>query len=119
VLIDLRLVLDVRVRLCPTLAHRIALHLNAMRVVDKAVEDAAGQRGIADLPVSSPSHETAIECECRARRTGDGQLTAGVAAYNKQLTSTRRMNTIQVFALPEDVAGRTPLLPAPVTKGER
>ncbi|HEX4274846.1 MAG TPA: hypothetical protein VHZ74_05800, partial [Bryobacteraceae bacterium] len=44
--------------------------------------------------------------------TGDGQLTAGVAAYNKELTSTRRMNTIQVFALPADVAAQTPLLPA-------
>ncbi|HWF07260.1 MAG TPA: PQQ-binding-like beta-propeller repeat protein [Bryobacteraceae bacterium] len=44
--------------------------------------------------------------------TGDGQLTASVAAYNKALKSTRRMNTIQVFALPEDVAGKTPLLAA-------
>ncbi|MEP7355178.1 MAG: PQQ-binding-like beta-propeller repeat protein [Acidobacteriota bacterium] len=32
--------------------------------------------------------------------TGDGQLTSGVAAYNKEVKSTRRMNTIQVFALP-------------------
>lgn len=49
--------------------------------------------------------------------TGDGQLTAGVAAYNKELKSTRRMNTIQVFALPEDVAAKSPLLaPAPATK---
>jgi alcohol dehydrogenase (cytochrome c) len=44
--------------------------------------------------------------------TGDGQLTASVAAYNKALKSTRKMNTIQVFALPEDVAKQTPLLPA-------
>ncbi len=36
--------------------------------------------------------------------TGDGLLTSGVAAYNKELKSTRRMNTIQVFALPEDIA---------------
>ena len=42
--------------------------------------------------------------------TGDGQLTAGVAAYNKSITSTRKMNTIQVFALPEDVARKSPLL---------
>ena len=49
VLIDLRLVLDLGVRLCPTLTHGIALHLNAMRVVDQAVEDAVGQRWIADL----------------------------------------------------------------------
>jgi hypothetical protein len=35
-----------------------------------------------------------------------------VAAYNKALKSERRVNTIQVFALPEDVARRTPLLPA-------
>jgi PQQ-dependent dehydrogenase (methanol/ethanol family) len=45
--------------------------------------------------------------------TGDGQLTAGVAAYNKSLRSDRRVNTIQVFALSEDVAKQTPLLPAP------
>ena len=44
--------------------------------------------------------------------TGDGGLTGSVAAYNKQVKSTRRVNTIQVFALPEDVAQRTPLLPA-------
>jgi alcohol dehydrogenase (cytochrome c) len=44
--------------------------------------------------------------------TGDGQLTASVAAYNKSIKSTRKMNTIQVFALPEDVAKQTPLLPA-------
>ncbi len=51
--------------------------------------------------------------------TGDGQLTAGVAAYNKSITSTRRMNTIQVFALPEEVAKQTPLLAAAAaTKGE-
>ena len=36
--------------------------------------------------------------------TGDGQLTAGVVAYNKDSKSARKMNTIQVFALPEDVA---------------
>ncbi len=51
--------------------------------------------------------------------TGDGQLTAGVAGYNKSLKSTRKMNTIQVFALPEDVASKTPLLPAAAaTKGK-
>ena len=44
--------------------------------------------------------------------TGDGLLTAGVAAYNKSIQSTRKVNTIQVFALPEDVAKQTPLLPA-------
>ncbi len=44
--------------------------------------------------------------------TGDGLLTSGVANYNKSITSTRRKNTIQVFALPEDVAKQTPLLPA-------
>jgi len=33
-------------------------------------------------------------------------------AYNKELKSARRVNTIQVFALPEDVATQTPLLPA-------
>ena len=44
--------------------------------------------------------------------TGDGQLTASVVAYNKELKSARRTNTIQVFALPEDVASHTPLLPA-------
>lgn len=44
--------------------------------------------------------------------TGDGQLTASVAAYNKSIKSTRKMNTIQVFALPEDMAQKTPLLPA-------
>ena len=44
--------------------------------------------------------------------TGDGQLTASVVAYNKELKSTRRVNSIQVFALPEDVAKSTPLLPA-------
>ena len=43
--------------------------------------------------------------------TGDGLLTAGVAAYNKSIQSTRKVNTIQVFALPEDVAKQTPLLP--------
>ncbi len=48
--------------------------------------------------------------------TGDGQLTAGVAAYNKAITSTRRVNTIQVFALPEEVAKQTPLLPAAASK---
>ena len=49
--------------------------------------------------------------------TGDGQLTAGVAGYNKALKSTRKMNTIQVFALPEDVAGKSPLL-APAAKAK-
>jgi len=44
--------------------------------------------------------------------TGDGQLTSGVVAYNKEVKSTRRVNSIQVFALPEDVAKQTPLLPA-------
>jgi hypothetical protein len=48
--------------------------------------------------------------------TGDGLLTAGVVAYNKELKSARRVNTIQVFALPEDVAKQTPLLPAAATK---
>ena len=63
VLIDLRLVLDLGVRLCPTLAHRIALHLNAMRVVDQAGEDAVGQRGIADLLVPArDSCEVRIVC---------------------------------------------------------
>jgi len=51
--------------------------------------------------------------------TGDGLLTSGVAAYNKSITSTRRVNTIQVFALPEEVAKQTPLLPAATaTKGK-
>jgi len=50
--------------------------------------------------------------------TGDGLLTAGVAAYNKGITSTRKVNTIQVFALPEDVAKQTPLLPASNAKGK-
>lgn len=51
--------------------------------------------------------------------TGDGLLTSGVANYNKSIKSTRRMNTIQVFALPEDVAKQTPLLPAAAnTKGK-
>lgn len=51
--------------------------------------------------------------------TGDGLLTAGVVGYNKELKSTRKMNTIQVFALPEDVAKQTPLLPAAAaTKGK-
>ena len=51
--------------------------------------------------------------------TGDGQLTASVAAYNKELKSARRVNTIQVFALPEEVAKQTPLLPAAAaTKGK-
>jgi len=50
--------------------------------------------------------------------TGDGQLTSGVVAYNKELKSTRRMNSIQVFALSEDAAKQTPLLPAAAaTKG--
>jgi alcohol dehydrogenase (cytochrome c) len=50
--------------------------------------------------------------------TGDGQLTSGVAAYNKDIKSTRRVNTIQVFALPEDISKQTPLLPAAsATKG--
>jgi alcohol dehydrogenase (cytochrome c) len=44
--------------------------------------------------------------------TGDGQLTASVAAYNKEIKSTRKMNSIQVFALPENVARQTPLVPA-------
>jgi alcohol dehydrogenase (cytochrome c) len=44
--------------------------------------------------------------------TGDGQLTSSVVAYNKELKSARRVNTIQVFALPEDVASKTPLVPA-------
>jgi alcohol dehydrogenase (cytochrome c) len=43
--------------------------------------------------------------------TGDGQLTPSVVAYNKELKSARRVNTIQVFALPED-AKQPPLLPA-------
>ena len=47
--------------------------------------------------------------------SGDGQLTSGVAAYNKALKSDRRVNTIQVFALPEDVAKQTPLLPVAPT----
>ncbi len=51
--------------------------------------------------------------------TGDGLLTAGVAGYNKALTSTRRVNTIQVFALPEDVAKQTPLLAAAAGKKQR
>jgi hypothetical protein len=51
-------------------------------------------------------------CQYIAVYTGDGQLTGGVAAYNKQITSARRVNTIQVFALPEEVAKQTPLLPA-------
>ncbi len=51
--------------------------------------------------------------------TGDGLLTSGVAAYNPSITSTRRVNTIQVFALPEDVAKKTPLLSATAaTKGK-
>src|SRR5262249_47815888 len=51
--------------------------------------------------------------------TGDGQLTASVVAYNKQLKSARRVNTIQVFALPEDIAKQTPLLPtASAAKGK-
>lgn len=65
VLIDLRLVLDLGVRLCPTLAHRIALHLNAMRFVDQAVEDAVGQRGIADLLVPS---ELPVDHACSSLR---------------------------------------------------
>ena len=44
--------------------------------------------------------------------TGDGQLTPSVVAYNKDLKSARKVNTIQVFALPEDVAKQTPLVPA-------
>jgi len=63
VLIDLRLVLDLGVRLCPTLAHRIALHLNAMRVVDQAVEDAVCQRGIADRLV--PARDRQLRGEDR------------------------------------------------------
>jgi alcohol dehydrogenase (cytochrome c) len=51
--------------------------------------------------------------------TGDGQLTAGVAAYNKDLKSTRKMNTIQVFALPDDVAKQSPLLPAASTRNRK
>ena len=51
--------------------------------------------------------------------TGDGLLTSSVAAYNKQVKSTRRVNTIQVFALPEEVAKQAPLLhAAPATKGK-
>ncbi len=51
--------------------------------------------------------------------TGDGQLTGSVAAYNKSIESTRRMNTIQVFALPEGVARQTQLLPGDAaTKGK-
>ena len=38
-----------RVRLRAILAHRVATHLNAVGVVNEAVEDAVGQRGIADL----------------------------------------------------------------------
>src|SRR5215471_1079950 len=49
--------------------------------------------------------------------TGDGQLTGGVAAYNKEVKSVRRVNTIQVFALPDDVAKQTPLLPAAANQG--
>jgi hypothetical protein len=33
----------------PILTHRVAAHLNAMSVVDQPVDDAVGQRGIADL----------------------------------------------------------------------
>ena len=50
--------------------------------------------------------------------TGDGLLTSGVANYNKSITSTRRTNTIQVFALPEDVAKQTPLLASASNNGK-
>jgi len=50
--------------------------------------------------------------------TGDGQLTASVAAYNKSVPSARKVNTIQVFALPEDVAKQTPLLPVAAAEGK-
>ena len=35
--------------LCPILTHGVALHLDAMGVMDQSVENAIGQRGIADL----------------------------------------------------------------------
>ena len=42
--------------------------------------------------------------------TGDGLLSASVAAYNPNIEYVRGVNTIQVFALPEDVAEGTPLV---------
>jgi hypothetical protein len=36
-------------RLSAIFPHRIAAHLDAVRVVDQPVKDAVGQRGIADL----------------------------------------------------------------------
>jgi alcohol dehydrogenase (cytochrome c) len=51
--------------------------------------------------------------------TGDGLLSPGVAAYNKdKVKFNRGVNTIQVFALPEDVAKATPLVDAPAAKGK-
>ena len=51
------------IRLAPILAHRIAAHLNAMSVVNQPVEDAVGQRRIADLFV--PARDRQLRSEDR------------------------------------------------------
>jgi hypothetical protein len=44
-------VCPLRTRLSPVIAHRIATHLDAVSIVDQAVENTVGQSGIADLLV--------------------------------------------------------------------
>ena len=41
--------LTLTVRFASALAHRIPAHLDAVRVVNQAIENAIGQRGITDL----------------------------------------------------------------------
>lgn len=45
----IRAIGKLRIRLPPVLTHRITTHLDAMSIVDQPVEDAIGQRRVADL----------------------------------------------------------------------
>jgi len=50
--LSIRVFYGLCVRLPPIFAHRIAAHLDAMVVLDQPVEDAIGQRGIADVALT-------------------------------------------------------------------
>ncbi len=50
---------ELRARFSAAIAHRISAHLNAVGVVNEPVEDAVGQRGIADLLV--PTRDRSCE----------------------------------------------------------
>src|SRR5215472_1346857 len=50
-----------RIRLPPVLTHRIAAHLDTMCIVNKPVENAIGQRRVADLLV--PARDRQLRCQ--------------------------------------------------------